>query len=286
MYLVVLSPLRTLSCLLAILALLSCGQQRPPETTHVEPAQLAPVPTQPDGRPVIAAFGDSLTAGYGVETGFSYPDFLQKDLDRSGYIEASNQIRSVTIGGSIIAGTDASSTGALTFTCEGSDSGMIASLPGAVSGQSRTVPSLRLRDVLMQEEVDLLKLDDDPDTGVRYVYRADDAIFLGGKKVDGGAVAFEAPGPAQLFVSWSEPDMVRLWASGPLKATVDLRQLVGSKSRIALRPNRTPKKAGSAPAVWRIAAPRPNPSRPTTVRYHPAPHTARSTSGCVSDALA
>jgi len=51
------------------------------------------------------------------------------------------------------------STGALTFTCEGSDSGMIASLPGAVSGQSRTVPSLRLRDVLMQEEVDLLKLD-------------------------------------------------------------------------------------------------------------------------------
>ena len=84
MYLVVLSPLRTLSCLLAILALLSCGQQRPPETTHVEPAQPAPVPTQPDGRPVIAAFGDSLTAGYGVETGYSYPDFLQKDLDHAG----------------------------------------------------------------------------------------------------------------------------------------------------------------------------------------------------------
>src|SRR5438132_1348127 len=73
-----------------------------------------------------------------------------------------------------------------------------------------------------------LKLEDDPETGVRYVYRAEDAIFLGGKKVDGGAVAFDAPGPTQLFVSWSEPDVVRLWASGPLKATVDLRQLVGS----------------------------------------------------------
>src|SRR3989442_1843482 len=84
MYLVVLSRFRPLSCLLAILAVLSCGQQRPPETTHVEPAQPAPVPTQPDGRPWIAAFGYSLTAGYGVETGYSYPDFLQKELDHAG----------------------------------------------------------------------------------------------------------------------------------------------------------------------------------------------------------
>src|SRR4051812_18977805 len=28
----------------------------------------------------IVAFGDSLTAGYGVESGFSYPDYLQKEL--------------------------------------------------------------------------------------------------------------------------------------------------------------------------------------------------------------
>jgi len=69
---------------LAILALLSCGQQKPPESTRAEPPQPAPAPTQPDGRPVIAAFGDSLTAGYGVETGYSYPDFLQKDLDHAG----------------------------------------------------------------------------------------------------------------------------------------------------------------------------------------------------------
>ena len=33
---------------------------------------------------MIAAFGDSLTAGFGAEPGYSYPDFLQKDLDRQG----------------------------------------------------------------------------------------------------------------------------------------------------------------------------------------------------------
>lgn len=33
---------------------------------------------------MIVAFGDSLTAGFGAETGYSYPDFLQKDLDAAG----------------------------------------------------------------------------------------------------------------------------------------------------------------------------------------------------------
>ena len=37
-----------------------------------------------DTRPVIVAFGDSLTAGFGADPGKSYPDFLQKDLDAAG----------------------------------------------------------------------------------------------------------------------------------------------------------------------------------------------------------
>src|SRR6187402_1215072 len=35
--------------------------------------------------PVIVAFGDSLTAGFGAESGRSYPDFLQADLTARGY---------------------------------------------------------------------------------------------------------------------------------------------------------------------------------------------------------
>jgi FkbM family methyltransferase len=51
------------------------------------------------------------------------------------------------------------STGSLTFQCEGSDSGMIGSLRGAVAGRSTAVPSLRLHDVLDEGPVDLVKLD-------------------------------------------------------------------------------------------------------------------------------
>ena len=35
--------------------------------------------------PVVVAFGDSLSAGYGAEAGRSYPDYLQKLLDRANY---------------------------------------------------------------------------------------------------------------------------------------------------------------------------------------------------------
>ena len=49
--------------------------------------------------------------------------------------------------------------GELTFRCEGSDSGMIGSLPGAIDGRAIVVRSRRLRDLLEAEPIDLLKLD-------------------------------------------------------------------------------------------------------------------------------
>jgi len=39
----------------------------------------------PDSRPVILAFGDSMTAGYGVPDEKSYPSQLQSTLDERGY---------------------------------------------------------------------------------------------------------------------------------------------------------------------------------------------------------
>jgi acyl-CoA thioesterase-1 len=68
--------------------LLSCAS----DPTAVEPGEQSapatnqqPIAAAPDPRPVIVAFGDSLSAGYGVEEGLSYPDYLQKALDAAGY---------------------------------------------------------------------------------------------------------------------------------------------------------------------------------------------------------
>jgi acyl-CoA thioesterase-1 len=37
------------------------------------------------GRPVLVCFGDSITAGYGLQAGQSFPDALQNKLDALGY---------------------------------------------------------------------------------------------------------------------------------------------------------------------------------------------------------
>jgi acyl-CoA thioesterase-1 len=36
-------------------------------------------------RPLLVCFGDSITAGYGLESGQAYSDFLQRKLDAQGY---------------------------------------------------------------------------------------------------------------------------------------------------------------------------------------------------------
>jgi FkbM family methyltransferase len=51
------------------------------------------------------------------------------------------------------------SAGRVTFRAEGTDSGMIDGLAGAVDGPAVDVASLRLRDILASERLDLLKLD-------------------------------------------------------------------------------------------------------------------------------
>ena len=70
-----------------------CSRQQaapPPQTRPDAAAAPATAPNPqanpiPDTRPLIVAFGDSLTAGYGAEAGSSYPDFLERDLNAQGY---------------------------------------------------------------------------------------------------------------------------------------------------------------------------------------------------------
>ncbi|MGA2806905.1 MAG: arylesterase [Terracidiphilus sp.] len=42
-------------------------------------------PLMAAGQHVLVCFGDSITAGYGVQSGQAYPDDLQRDLDGRGY---------------------------------------------------------------------------------------------------------------------------------------------------------------------------------------------------------
>jgi len=81
------------SLTLLSLILWACGGSKPEQPARAslaaDPAPASgmrsPIDSVSDPRPVIAAFGDSLTAGYGVEPGRSYPDDLQRLIDADGY---------------------------------------------------------------------------------------------------------------------------------------------------------------------------------------------------------
>jgi len=73
--------------ILVALLLAACDSSQTPKTPNGQPPTGAPSGGQSeyvrDG--VIVAFGDSLTAGFGVDRGQSYPDYLQAELDKRGY---------------------------------------------------------------------------------------------------------------------------------------------------------------------------------------------------------
>ena len=85
--------LRSMLFMVVAVTLAACGGREPaaqqqfpehPVQGKVQNEAQNPAQVQ-DTRPVIAAFGDSLSAGFGVEPGKSYPDDLQRLLDAAGY---------------------------------------------------------------------------------------------------------------------------------------------------------------------------------------------------------
>jgi acyl-CoA thioesterase-1 len=74
------------SSLFFVIFLLLCGCSKH-EEQQVQNAPATPPPSAPvaDNRRVLVVFGDSLSAGFGLEAGLSFPDFLQKKLDAEKY---------------------------------------------------------------------------------------------------------------------------------------------------------------------------------------------------------
>jgi len=70
--------------LLACLALFSCTKDKEAEAPQISQAPAPVRSVKTDARPIIAIVGDSLSE-VGSDSGQSFPDFLQKDLDKSGY---------------------------------------------------------------------------------------------------------------------------------------------------------------------------------------------------------
>jgi len=76
----------TRNILMSLLLLSVCCGCGTKKNEKMEPKEL-PVPVSPesDSRPVIVAFGDSLTAGAGVSADGNYPAKLQARIDAAGY---------------------------------------------------------------------------------------------------------------------------------------------------------------------------------------------------------
>jgi acyl-CoA thioesterase-1 len=65
--------------------LFGCGKDSARSTDAAAVASPAPVAASTQTLPKIVAFGDSLTAGYGLSPKESYPSILQQKLDADGY---------------------------------------------------------------------------------------------------------------------------------------------------------------------------------------------------------
>ena len=78
--------MRKIFLISAVALLCGCGKPETPapKAATAPAAASAPAPAAADARRTIVCFGDSITAGFGLDAGQSFPDLLQQDLDRRG----------------------------------------------------------------------------------------------------------------------------------------------------------------------------------------------------------
>src|SRR5215510_14710420 len=62
------------------------SESSPGAATSTSSFASAKPPAKPDGRPIIVAFGDSLTAGFGLHEDQGFVTLLQRKLDEKGYL--------------------------------------------------------------------------------------------------------------------------------------------------------------------------------------------------------
>jgi len=79
-------PVRKFSAILVVLALSACSSSKQSDVREAQQVPATPpAPARPDTRKVMVVFGDSLSAGLGLDPGQSFPDDLQKKFDAQGY---------------------------------------------------------------------------------------------------------------------------------------------------------------------------------------------------------
>jgi acyl-CoA thioesterase-1 len=87
----VMRSLRGLFCIVCLIAILSCGKNSKNDSENSTTPQNENAEKQDeeskasDDEKVILFFGDSLTAGYGLDTSEAYPALIQQRLDSLGY---------------------------------------------------------------------------------------------------------------------------------------------------------------------------------------------------------
>jgi acyl-CoA thioesterase-1 len=78
--------LTAILCFISLTVIFSaCGVSTAEQTSNKNAAKPRPVLPSTSGKPKIVAFGDSLTAGFGLAEKESYPYLLQKKLETDGY---------------------------------------------------------------------------------------------------------------------------------------------------------------------------------------------------------